>query len=694
MFSINKIADFLLINVLCFRLGLCFILLNVLNFYSAKAQILDDSTKQVYSSKTTKYVLEEDFLNGDYLVQKTDSTLKIMGAKNSIDTSFSGFHNYSFLFRGTQPAQDLGNYLSPIQPIYFQQTTQIGKQFGYTAFDIYTIPSNKIKYYDTKSPYSQLNYKQGGIGQQGMEVDLSRNILPNWNIGFDLRRQTSKKILASNNGVGGKQKALESSDYFFAAYTRFYTKNERYQLLANLNHGHQIYFNNGGIKPTAKDSIVSENFSYQLASSYLSNARTIDKRINYHLYQEYHLLKNKTIQIYTITDYTRRTFRFNNKLASTDNKTFLADTLFYNTAPLVNPTLGGLKQQFNFTMLNLNDRTDFNDFENQIGIKAKQGKLDYRFFVRRRDFSVQQLNYAKDSLLFSKDSISFLNADTIPTNSKYSENFVGARLRYSFQPNSQLIFDGEYMLGRDYRYKIEFINKYLKLGYSKIFHSPTLAQLEHRSNVRSMTWKNIDNEGNIKFLNPQLDKFYFNTAISSPKHFLSIGVSYEINRNLVYFDNQAKPRQANQTLNFLTADLSAGLSVWKFHVETFWKYTHQNIDSFWVVPKLFNKNRLYFQSNIYNKAALLQLGVDTYWRSTYLGASYMPVTQQFYKNDSFELKSFLQVDVFLNVQIKYATLFFKYAYINKGPNGGYFITPGYTAIPNSFDFGIRWMFFD
>ncbi len=658
-------------------------------------QILDDSTKQIYNANSTKYVLENDLLNNKYNIVKTDTSLSTMGASHKVDTIIDGFHNYNFTVRDKNFRQDLGNYLSPIQDIYYHQPQEIGKQLGYSTLDLYAINPKNIKYFDTKSPYSKVEYIQGTKGQQGITVELSRNITPNWNMGFDFRRQTSKKILGTSNGAGGSLKALENSDYFFAFYTRAFSTNQRYQLLANFTHGHQINYNTGGIKPTKRDSIVSENFNYELAETFFTAARGIDKRYNFHLYQEYALTKNRNIQLYAISDYGKKTVRFNNNLTDKDNR-FIKDTALYASQPLFNTianTKWNVKKMFNFTSLLMADRTEYSLLENQIGIKGKLGKVDFRGYYRRKDFSYKQLGYIQDSLPFSKDSATFTPADSIPVNRIFVENFIGTQWNWQLDENTYALFDAAYMLGRDYRFRVELGHRNFKLGYSKMYYSPTLVQLENRSNLKALSWNNLNSNGNSQFLNTQSDAFLGELKFVSKRFTFNPGLRYELIRNLVYYDTLARPNQAKSNLNFITADVFLAFQVWRIHLETYTKYTYQNIDSFWVVPKIFNRNRIYFENDLFKKAAVIQLGVDVYWRSSYYGYSYMPVTQQFYANNTFLLKSFVQTDVFLNIQIKNASVFLKYAFVNQG-RGGYFITPSYTAIPSSFDFGIRWMFYD
>src|SRR5688500_14603409 len=103
-----------------------FILLNLLflaAFFSLQAQdeepqrrgsrVIDDTTKQVYGPKTSKYYFEKDvFFN------------RI--TYHPIDTGIRNFHRYNYVQRHNNLYEDLGNIGTAIHPIYYQVPDVIG----------------------------------------------------------------------------------------------------------------------------------------------------------------------------------------------------------------------------------------------------------------------------------------------------------------------------------------------------------------------------------------------------------------------------------------------------------------------------------------------------------------------------------------------------------------------------------------
>jgi hypothetical protein len=653
----------------------------------SQAQILDDSTKQLYGPKTTSFVTEREILANRYNIKTTDTSSSNMGPIFGLDTAFEGLHNNSFLFDNNNQgniSQDLGNYLTPLGPIYYNQPMEIGRRLGYDVYEPYTINPKNIKYYDTRSPYSSIYYRQGTKGQQGIEVEVSRNVTKRWNVGIDFRRMTSQRILGSD-----QQKQLHVGHYSFAFYTRYYSKNERYQILFNFTHLHHTHAENGGIFRRPNESIDSL-FRYAKASIYLKNARSLEKRNNYHIFQEFSLNRNKTVQIYHILDKQYRVNRY-----SDDLKT---DALFYRDFLL--PTY--------FDQTRTEDRTDYNLWENNAGLKGTIGKFSWRLYGRQKRYNYSQNSYGEDSLhgqryvkvpsangkdISLRDSAFQVGVLTYvpPVNLTLVENFTGASFSYYLRDSSYFFVDGEYFLkGNDYRFNLGYQSKFLNVGYSKIFYSPTLVQSLYRSN--HFVWNNFSN-----FTKTMSDQFSVSARIKVGNLIIAPALNYQIIYNYIYFDTLAKPAQTDKKLTFLNPELYVKYNVWKIFLEGFAKYSINNASEAGYVlqvPSLFTHNRLYFQNSLFKKAAIVQFGVDMFWKSTYLANKYMPVTNQYYLNREFIVRNYTLLDVFLNVKIKTASIFLKVNNINQPADDGYFITPYYSGLPRNFEVGIKWMFFN
>ena len=155
-----KITDRLILRVHFFRFILLFFFFTGA-FYALQAQddsgrrrgsrIIDDTTKQVYGPKTSKYYYEKDvFLNRITL--------------HPIDTTIRNFHRYNYVQAHQNLYQDLGNIGTSITPIFYQVPDIIGVTSGFNSYNLYW-DEEQIRYFDTKSPYSNIRATLGGKGR-------------------------------------------------------------------------------------------------------------------------------------------------------------------------------------------------------------------------------------------------------------------------------------------------------------------------------------------------------------------------------------------------------------------------------------------------------------------------------------------------------------------------------------------------
>src|SRR5690606_9318470 len=92
--------------------------------FNGAAQILDDSTRQVYGIFSTGAYTEADILNGRTLSGRPD-------------TSLYNFHNERTWFHDSAYYQFLDSYVSASQPLLWQMPWQIGERPGKHVFDLY-----------------------------------------------------------------------------------------------------------------------------------------------------------------------------------------------------------------------------------------------------------------------------------------------------------------------------------------------------------------------------------------------------------------------------------------------------------------------------------------------------------------------------------------------------------------------------
>ncbi|MDH5608987.1 MAG: hypothetical protein OEY56_05870, partial [Cyclobacteriaceae bacterium] len=174
-----------------------------LGWFSGNAQILDDSTKQVYGPSTISIVLE------DYLKMNQDK-------KTALDTLLEGIEGFSNLDRTQWLYQDLGNIGTAMYPVYVDLPDQIGRRTGYQAYDRYTVQPESFQYFDTKSPFIDLRVIMGGHGRSLIDMGFTQNIVPTWNFGFSIHRMSiDKQIGAESNQL---DRNVENSTFQMFSY--------------------------------------------------------------------------------------------------------------------------------------------------------------------------------------------------------------------------------------------------------------------------------------------------------------------------------------------------------------------------------------------------------------------------------------------------------------------------------------------
>ena len=84
---------------------------------SAQAQILNDTTQQLYGYHSLRYGTE-----GDVFLNK--------GLSRQVDSSLASIQRYGYIYKNAQFSQDLGNWATPLKCITANTPTQLGVQTG------------------------------------------------------------------------------------------------------------------------------------------------------------------------------------------------------------------------------------------------------------------------------------------------------------------------------------------------------------------------------------------------------------------------------------------------------------------------------------------------------------------------------------------------------------------------------------
>lgn len=602
------------------------------------AQLQDDSTRQKYGYQSIRYTTQSDmFLNQSYT--------------RSLDSTLFSFQRYQSNFKNGLIYQDLGNWATPIAVPIAQHWNTLGLTNGFHSLDPYVYSADKMRYYSTRSPYTEIQYYQGSRGQQSMEVNFARNINPQWNIGFDLRRVVSKKI------IGRVNRNDRLAEYWTAAVQFSHlSKDTRRMVLGSFNHFYYTLNETGGIKPDSGD-VLDDLYDQYLERVWLSKVRTLDRRYQYRLYAQQALIGKEAVQLFLSLDHTRQTNRFDDLNISTNS-------IFYDTT---------FQWSIPSTQNLISDRTDFYTSEIKGGVKGSTNRFFYTLYGRNR--WLDRKTQIFDSTTYSKSFV---------------ETYVGSQLSYTVKDS--FIVGAQMDIGNEGMFKAALKAQGKGWYISGMHASQRPTSLMSRASSGLVEWTN-------ELENPVLSQVQLGGDCKLNWMQVKPFVSYAQYNHFIYYGSNGVATQAQQKIEHWKTGIEVHFTfIKKIHVHHSTTYQHSSEKTILRVPSWTNATQFYWESWLFKKATLVQFGVDIWQRSAFTAYTYNPVFQQYYTGSqsiSNPLPILWYTDVFMNIQIRKTRVFVKLSNALQGVlDGGYMSSPYYSGLPRSFDFGISWKFFD
>lgn len=602
------------------------------------SSVIDDSTKNVYGPTTSRYYYESDFFRNDFRL-------------HTIDTSAWNFHRFNYVQRYNNFHQDLGNIGTAIRPIFTEVPETIGATSGFTAYDLYW-NTETVKYYNTKSPYANIQWILGGKGRSLARFNFNRNINPRWNIGFDYRILQIDKIVARQSKG---DRAVRSN--YFDIFTSYQTKDSTYSIFLNARRDFIRANENGGVKPQDEENFrYSDLFEKQGISTWLTSAESNDKRGALHLFHQLNFASG--LQLYHIADLYRQINRFND-----DDP----DNGYYDFIVVDSATT--------------NDRNSFKSFRNEVGIKGSMFKLFYNAYSAFRKYNLDYKYMYEDNF--------YLNAETW-------EVYLGGRIGLQLDSLVEVTGWAEWMLDDRYLIQGSIKTKWFEASAKRSVSTPGFLQQAYRASHD--LWINY-------FDNVEATEFKGNLTYESKIFSIYPGVRFSTFKNYVFLKEDPMatgqrilPYQTSGYQTWVSPELNMSVTLFKhLTLNGHGIYTRilENSDDAMQFPELFVNAQLAYADIWFKGNFDFQAGIDTHWKSKYFAPGYDVPTQQFYTQQRYLAPAFPIIDLFLNVRIKRARIFMKYnnalktftSYANVP-------TPFYPGTGNLIDFGFNWSFFD
>ena len=183
-------------------------------------------------------------------------------------------------------------------------------------------------------------------------------------------------------------------------------------------------------------------------------------------------------------------------------------------------------------------------------------------------------------------------------------------------------------------------------------------------------------------------------TFSIPTRLFSLNVSVENITQHVYFNSAALPAQFSGNIQVLAANFKQDFHVGKFSLENNIVYQVSSQQNVLPLPTLVLYHNLYFHDKWFNVLSI-QLGANVRYHTAYYAPAYMPATGQFYSQSTTLIGNYPVVNAYANFHLKRTRFFIEYYHVNqKFMDGAYFSMPGYPINPSITRLGISWNFYD
>lgn len=163
-----------------------------------------------------------------------------------------------------------------------------------------------------------------------------------------------------------------------------------------------------------------------------------------------------------------------------------------------------------------------------------------------------------------------------------------------------------------------------------------------------------------------------------------------------WYDTALAVRQGDNALWLLQASLTAQLRLGWLHIDLQQLLQHSTDDEQVGVPLWASKNSIYADMRLFRNALRMQAGVDIRFHTRFFADAYDPATGLFHQQEDSEVGGYLWGDLFLNIQVRRATIYLKAGHLNAlwEQHPSYLLLPHYPGQRFGLLWGMTWHFFD
>lgn len=585
-----------------------------------------------------------------------DSTLNMINPQYyPVDTSLHHFHHYQPLQSNGRAYARIGNTGLAYTRLKPNGHLHPESQYGINSYDAYRFVPGNLPYYKLNVPFTLLAYTSGEDREQVFKGRHYQQVRRNLGVGIGFN---------IHNSIGSyiRQKSDNVSMAFQVLYR---SQNQRYGIAANFINNRFKHRENGGILNPERFEGNMESDRGRMSVK-LNTAENRWRETNTYFRQYIHLFDPKHQE--------------NDSISGTHSG------------------LGTLVHKFNYQRLAqvYEDKNPLSGFYREILIDSTlttdsmvlhtvYNELLWNFPLIENDFMGFTINAGIGHV--------FMHYRMLEINQKYNqitplimpELRLGERLTFigNFRRITGDFRNGDQELGAVVSYRFKNLKPVIIEGsLNHALTSPGLFYHIYQSN--HFEWNN------------QFDKQESNElGFSIQQNNTKVGASYTTINGFAYLDTLARPAWYAEKFNIVSAFINSRLEWRKLIVDNKFTFQHISDETALRLPAILLNSTLGYEIDLFDGALQAMGGVELFYNSAWKAQAYMPATRSFYLQNQTETGNYPFIDVFLNLRVKRARIFFLMQHVNEGLLGyDYYMIPHYPMPDRAFKFGINWMFYD
>ena len=568
----------------------------------------------------------------------------------------------------------LGNLGSPVISKLFFDRGEGSQFFFYDAYYPYNMDVDKQLFFNTRIPYSRINYQRSGSNmnkEERLETRFTMNFNRHLNFGFDLDFINAKGFYAS-------QAAKQNN---FSVYGNYLS--DRIEVHAFASQTSATNYENGGITDSTfitNPELIEQSFNSQDIPTRFVDTWNRVKTKQYYLSARYNLGYNEP----TLTPGDKKFVPVASLILTSRYKDQYRRFLSYDTARVTLPNgdvVGKIDTLYtnNHYKSAVDDSTRFSTFKNTLALSMREGFRDWvkfglTVFVEHESRNFNLLDTVADGRYRHNEQTTTIGGILSKQQGKY--------LRFNAEADLGVLGEnlGEFRLSGNIKTTFNIAGKDANLIGEAYIKNLKPKFLERQYHSKYFWWNNDFDDTRRVYIGGKL-------VIPFTKTTLSVGV--ENIQNLIYFDKTSLPFQENENIQVVSARIDQDFKFGIFNWNNSIVYQTSSNEEAIPLPTLSAYSNIFLKTKIVDELTL-QLGVDAHYHTEYYAPGYEPALLQFYNQREKKVGNYPIVTGYANMHLKQMR-FFVMMYniadlVIEKPN--YFSLPNYPVNPTLFKLGV------